>query len=62
MKSSKRFCFPALLLLIFAFAPAVFAQEHELALMVARLKPSDRTLQLNPLPAVDAAFSGAVAY
>lgn len=63
MKNSKRFCFPALLLLVvFAFAPAVFAQEHELALLVGRLKPSDRSLQLNPLPAVDAAFSGAATY
>jgi opacity protein-like surface antigen len=63
MKNCKRFCSPALLLLlIFAFAPAVFAQEHELALLVGRLKPSDRTLQLNPLPAVDAAFSGAATY
>ena len=62
MKSSKRLCFPALLMMIFAFAPAVFAQEHELALLIGRLKPSDRTLQLNPLPAVDAAFSGAATY
>jgi opacity protein-like surface antigen len=62
MKNSKRFCFPALLLLVFAFAPAVFAQEHELALLIGRLKPSDRSLQLNPLPAVDAAFSGAATY
>jgi opacity protein-like surface antigen len=62
MKSSKRFCFPALLLLIFAFAPAVFAQEHELAVLVGRLKPSDRSLQLNPVQTVDAAFSGAATY
>ncbi len=63
MKSGKRFCFPALFLLtIFAFAPAVFAQEHELAFLVGRLKPSDRSLQLNPLQTVDAAFSGAATY
>jgi opacity protein-like surface antigen len=62
MKSSKRFCFPALLLLIFAFAPAVFAQEHELAFVVGRLKPSDRSLSLNPVQTVDAAFSGAATY
>src|SRR3989442_4243177 len=62
MKSSKRFCFPALLLLIFAFAPAVFAQERELSLLIGRLKPSDRSLQLNPGPTVDAAFSGAATY
>ena len=62
MKSSKRFCFPALLLLIFTFAPAVFAQEHELAFVVGRLKPSDRSLSLNPVQTADAAFSGAVTY
>lgn len=63
MKSSKRFCFPALLLVtLFAFAPAVFAQEHELALLVGRLKPSDRSLSLNPAETVDAAFSGAATY
>ena len=62
MKSSKRFCFPALLLLIFAFAPAAFAQEHELAFVFGRLKPSDRTLTLNPVQNVDAAFSGAPTY
>lgn len=62
MKSSKKFCFPALLLLIFAFAPAVIAQEHELALIIGRLKPSDRTLQLNPVQTVEAAFDGAVTY
>ena len=62
MKSSKRFCFPALMLLIFAFAPAVFAQENELAFLVGRLKPSDRSLSLNPLPPVKTAFSGATTY
>ena len=62
MKSSKRFCFPVLLLMIFSFAPAVFAQEHELAFLVARLKPSDRTLSLNPATTVNAAFDGAVTY
>ena len=46
MKSSKIFCFPVLLLMIFAFAPAVFAQENEIALLIGRLKPSDRTLTL----------------
>ncbi|HZF41180.1 MAG TPA: outer membrane beta-barrel protein [Blastocatellia bacterium] len=62
MRSSKRFCFPALLLLIFAFAPAVFAQENELALVVGRLKPSDRSLSLDPLPPIKTAFSGAATY
>jgi hypothetical protein len=62
MKSSKRFCFPALLLLIFTFAPAVFAQEHELAFVVGRLKPSDRSLSLNPLPPIETAFDGAATY
>jgi opacity protein-like surface antigen len=62
MKSSKRFCFPALLLLIFTFAPAVFAQEHELAFVVGRLKPSDRSLSLNPVQTVETGFDGAVTY
>ncbi|HEY8459079.1 MAG TPA: hypothetical protein VIM99_01795 [Blastocatellia bacterium] len=62
MKSSKRFYFPALLTLIFACAPAVFAQEHELAFLFGRLKPSDRSLSLNPVQTVDAAFSGAATY
>ena len=62
MKSSKRFCFPALLLMIFSFAPAVFAQEHELGLLVARLKPSDRSLRLTDLIVTPATFDGAVTY
>jgi len=62
MKSSKIFCFLALLLMIFAFAPAVFAQEHELALLVARLKPSDRSLRLTDLIVTPATFDGAVTY
>jgi hypothetical protein len=62
MMSSKRFCFPALLLLIFAFAPAVLAQENEVAFLFGRLKPSDRSLTLNPLPTAETAFSGAAAY
>jgi opacity protein-like surface antigen len=62
MKSSKKFCLPALLLLVFAFAPAVFAQEHELAFVVGRLKPSDRSLSLNPVQTAEAAFSGAATY
>lgn len=62
MKSSKRFYFPALLLLVFAFAPAVFAQEHELAFVVGRLKPSDRSLSLNPVQSAETAFSGAATY
>src|SRR5262245_15477951 len=62
MRSSKRFCIPALLLMVFTFAPAVFAQESELAFVVGRLKPSDRSLSLNPGPTVDAAFSGAATY
>lgn len=62
MKSSKRFYFPVLLLTIFAFAPAVFAQENELALLIGRLKPSDRSLSLNPVPAIDATFDGALTY
>jgi opacity protein-like surface antigen len=62
MKSRKRFWFPALLLLTFTFAPAVFAQEHELAFVVGRLKPSDRSLSLNPIPAAETAFSGAATY
>jgi opacity protein-like surface antigen len=62
MQSSKRFCFLALLPLIFAFAPAVFAQENEVAFVIGRLKPSDRSLSLNPVQSVDAAFSGAATY
>jgi hypothetical protein len=62
MKSRKRFCFPTLLLVVFTFAPAVFAQEHELSLLVGRLKPSDRSLSLDPLPPIKTAFSGAATY
>ena len=62
MKSSKRFFFPVLLLMIFAFAPAVFAQENEIALLIGRMKPSDRSLSLNPAPAIDATFDGALTY
>jgi len=62
MKSSKRFCFPVLLLMIFAFAPAVFAQENEIALLIGRMKPSDRSLSLNPAPAINATFDGALTY
>jgi len=60
MNNRKRFCFPMLLLLIFVSAPAVFAQEHELALLVGRLKASDSTL--NSVGQVKAAFDGAVTY
>jgi len=60
MKNRKRFCNPMLLLLIFACAPAVFAQEHELALLVGRLKASDHTL--DSVGQVKAAFDGAVTY
>jgi len=49
-----------LLLLIFVSSPAVFAQEHELALLVGRLKASDSTL--NSVGQVKAAFDGAVTY
>jgi len=59
---NKRFCLPALLLALITFAPAVLAQEHELALLVGRLKPSDRSLSLNPVGTVEATFSGAAAY
>jgi opacity protein-like surface antigen len=62
MKSSKKFCFPVLLLMFFAFAPAVFAQQNELALLIGRMKPSDRSLSLNPAPAIDATFDGALTY
>src|SRR5262245_55256376 len=60
MNNRKRFCFLMLAPLIFACAPAVFAQEHELALLVGRLKPSDRTL--NSVGSVKAAFDGATTY
>jgi opacity protein-like surface antigen len=62
MKSSKKFCFLALLLMVFAFAPTVFAQKNELALLIGRMKPSDRSLSLNPAPAIDATFDGALTY
>lgn len=62
MKSSKRFYFPALLTLILAFAPTVFGQEHELAFVIGRLKPSDRSLSLNPVQTIEAGFSGAATY
>src|SRR5262249_17131639 len=60
MNNRKRFCFPMLLLLISVSAPAVLAQEHELALLVGRLKASDSTL--NSVGQVKAAFDGAVTY
>ena len=60
MNNRKRFCFPMLLSLIFVSSPAVFAQEHELALLVGRLKASDSTL--NSVGQVKAAFDGAVTY
>ena len=60
MNNRKRFYFPMLLLLIFVCAPAIFAQEHELALLVGRLKASDRTL--DSVAPVKAAFDGAVTY
>jgi opacity protein-like surface antigen len=62
MKSNKSFCLSALMLTLFSFAPTVLAQEHELALLVGRLKPSDRSLSLNPVGTVEATFSGAAAY
>jgi hypothetical protein len=62
MKSSKKFSFLALPLMIFFFAPAVFAQKNELALLIGRMKPSDRSLSLNPAPAIDATFDGALTY
>jgi len=49
-----------LLSLIFVSSPAVFAQEHELALLVGRLKASDSTL--NSVGQVKAAFDGALTY
>ncbi len=60
MKNRKGFCLPILLLMIFACAPSIFAQEHELALLIGRLKASDRSL--DSVAPVRAAFSGAVAY
>ena len=60
MKYGKRVCFPILLLLVFACSTAVLAQEHELALLVGRLKASDRTL--DSVGQVIAAFDGAATY
>jgi opacity protein-like surface antigen len=60
MKNKKRLCLLMLLLALFAFAPAAFAQEHEVALLVGRLKPSDRGL--DSLQPIRAAFDGAVSY
>jgi opacity protein-like surface antigen len=48
------------LLSLMAFAPAVFAQEHEVALLIGRLKPSDRGL--DAVQPIQAAFDGAVSY
>ncbi|MGE0132358.1 MAG: outer membrane protein [Blastocatellales bacterium] len=58
MKNKKRLCLS--MLMIFACAPAAFAQEHEVALLVGRLKPSDRGL--DTLQPIRAAFDGAVSY
>ena len=60
MMKPKKYCLLTLSLMIFAFAPAAFAQEHELALLIARLKPSDRSL--DSVGQVKAAFDGSVAY
>src|SRR5262245_16138188 len=60
MKNKKGLCLLVLLAMLFACAPAVFAQEHELALLIGRLKASDRSL--DSLEPVKAVFDGAVTY
>jgi len=60
MKNKKRLCLLILPLALFAWAPAVFAQEHELALLVGRLKTGDR--RLDTVQTIKAAFDGAVTY
>lgn len=60
MKNKKRLCFLILPLTLFVFAPAAFAQEHEVAVLVGRLNPSDRGL--DSLQPIKAAFDGAVSY
>ena len=60
IKNRKRLCLLILPLALVVSAPAVFAQEHELALLVGRLKASDRSL--DSLAPVKAAFDGAVTY
>jgi opacity protein-like surface antigen len=60
MKNTWKLCLPALLLAICASAPAAFAQEHELGVLVGRLQPSDRGLQ--SLEPVKAAFDGTMTY
>ncbi len=60
MSNKWKLCIPALLLAIVAGAPAAFAQEHEVGVLVGRLKPTDRGLQ--SLGPIKAAFDGAVTY
>lgn len=60
MKNKKRFCLSMLLLMIFSCAPVAFAQEHEVALLIGRLKAGDRGL--DSLQPIRAAFDGAVSY
>jgi len=60
MKNKKRLGFLMLLLMVGACAPAAFAQEHEVALLVGRLNPSDRGL--DSLQPIKAAFDGAVSF
>jgi opacity protein-like surface antigen len=48
------------LLALFVCAPAVFAQQQELSVLVGRLKPSDQGL--DSLQPVKAAFDGTVTY
>ncbi len=60
MKITRIQSLMAVLLIAFACAPAVFAQEHEVAVLVGRIEPSDRGLR--SLQTVRAALDGALSY
>lgn len=60
MKNTKKFCLLALMVAIFACAPAAFAQEQELGFLIGRMKTGDRGLR--SLQPIEAAFDGATTY
>ncbi len=60
MRNKTRLCLLMSLLTVFMCAPVVLAQEHELGLLVGRLKTSDRGL--DSLEPIRAAFDGALTY
>lgn len=60
MKNKKGLFLLILPLVLFAFAPAAFAQEHEVAVLIGRINASDRGL--DSLQPVKTAFDGTLSY